>query len=204
MQRPSGWEPKDASPAPGSLELVQAFLNTSFGRGWHEELRTPEQLHTWLVSHQLLLQNEPVTEGDLRRTRSMRDALRHLLSVQSGGMTDQNALRELNRVSKDAPLTIAFNNDGRADFAPDIGGVDGALARLLGIVMTAMIDGTWTRLKVCQNPGCERIFYDYSKNHSGRWCSMAKCGNRLNARAYRRRQHIDHSLPSNDEERVQG
>jgi len=134
----------------------------------------------------------------------MRDALRLLLSVQSGGMTDQNALRELNRVSKDAPLTIAFSNDGSAHFAPDIGGVDGALARLLGIVMTAMVDGTWTRLKVCQNPGCERIFYDYSKNHSGRWCSMAKCGNRLNARAYRRRQHIDHSLPSNDEERVQG
>jgi len=134
----------------------------------------------------------------------MRDALRHLLSVQSGGMTDQNALRELNRVSKDAPLTIAFSNDGSAHFAPDIGGVDGALARLLGIVMTAMVDGTWTQLKVCQNPGCERIFYDYSKNHSGRWCSMAKCGNRLNARAYRRRQQIDHSLPSNDEEPVRG
>src|SRR5258708_38966321 len=115
-------------------------MNTSFGRGWHEELRSPEQLNTWLVSHQLLLQNEPVIEGDLRRTRSMRDALGQLLSVQSGGMTDQNALRELNRVSKDAPLTIAFNNDGRADFAPDIGGVNGALGRLLAIGLTAMCD----------------------------------------------------------------
>src|SRR5258708_29629402 len=113
MQRLSDWKPEDASPAPGSLELVQAFLNTSFGRGWHEELRTPEQLHTWLVSHQLLLQNESVTEGDLRRTRSMRDALRLLLSVQSGGMTGQNALRELYRVSKEAPLTTDFSIDER-------------------------------------------------------------------------------------------
>src|SRR5260370_35418329 len=124
MQRLSDWKPEDASPAPGSLELVQAFLNTSFGRGWHEELRTPEQLHTWLVSHQLLLQNEPVTEGDLRRTRSMRDALRHLLYVQSAGMTAPNALRDLNRGWKDAPRPLPLNNDGRRAIAPDLAGVD--------------------------------------------------------------------------------
>ena len=48
-------------------------------------------------------------------------------------------------------------------------------------------------VKGCENPDCILFFYDTSKNHTRRWCSMATCGNRMKARtqyarAQRRRE----------------
>ena len=44
----------------------------------------------------------------------------------------------------------------------------------------------WTRLKVCARDSCRWAFYDTSRNRSGRWCSMAGCGNIVKMRrAYR-------------------
>jgi predicted RNA-binding Zn ribbon-like protein len=44
-------------------------------------------------------------------------------------------------------------------------------------------------LRKCENPKCVLIFYDTTKSHRRRWCSMAACGNRAKAASfYRRRQ----------------
>jgi predicted RNA-binding Zn ribbon-like protein len=50
-----------------------------------------------------------------------------------------------------------------------------------------MSEGTWSRLKACLADTCQWAFYDQSKNRSAHWCSMAVCGNRAKARAYRNR-----------------
>lgn len=42
-------------------------------------------------------------------------------------------------------------------------------------------------LKKCQNPQCVLYFYDTTKNHARRWCSMTACGNRAKAAAHYRR-----------------
>jgi predicted RNA-binding Zn ribbon-like protein len=42
--------------------------------------------------------------------------------------------------------------------------------------------------KPCRNHPCRWLFYDHSTNRSGTWCTMAVCGNRLKARADRRRR----------------
>jgi predicted RNA-binding Zn ribbon-like protein len=65
--------------------------------------------------------------------------------------------------------------------------VDNAFGRMLATVFRAMSDGTWSRMKACGNPDCRWAFYDATKNHSGRWCEMASCGNRMKARAFRER-----------------
>ena len=36
-------------------------------------------------------------------------------------------------------------------------------------------------IKRCQNPACILYFYDTTKNHARRWCSMSLCGNRMKA-----------------------
>jgi predicted RNA-binding Zn ribbon-like protein len=51
-----------------------------------------------------------------------------------------------------------------------------------------MVDGSWSRLKTCENDECRWAFYDQSKNRSAKWCSMQSCGNRMKARAYRARR----------------
>lgn len=44
-------------------------------------------------------------------------------------------------------------------------------------------------IKKCENPECILYFYDTSKNHVRRWCSMSLCGNRMKAAAFYRRHH---------------
>ncbi|MEZ0449278.1 CGNR zinc finger domain-containing protein [Cellulomonas sp. ICMP 17802] len=76
-------------------------------------------------------------------------------------------------------------DDGAAQLAP--AGADGLVAGLLAEVHRAHTAGEWSRLKACANPDCQWIYYDASRNRSGRWCSMDECGDVMKARAYRRR-----------------
>ena len=46
-------------------------------------------------------------------------------------------------------------------------------------------------VKICENPKCTLWFYDISKNHTRRWCSMAVCGNRAKAAAHRARKRSE-------------
>jgi predicted RNA-binding Zn ribbon-like protein len=59
---------------------------------------------------------------------------------------------------------------------------------LLAIALRAMIDGRWQRLKTCPGEHCGWVFYDHSRNNSGRWCSMAVCGGRTKARTHYQRR----------------
>jgi predicted RNA-binding Zn ribbon-like protein len=48
--------------------------------------------------------------------------------------------------------------------------------------------GDLANLRKCENPECVLIFYDVTKSHRRRWCSMATCGNRAKASSFYRRQ----------------
>ncbi|MBI3651569.1 MAG: CGNR zinc finger domain-containing protein [Acidobacteria bacterium] len=47
--------------------------------------------------------------------------------------------------------------------------------------------GDFSLLKKCESQSCVLHFYDTTKNHSRRWCSMATCGNRFKAAAHNQR-----------------
>ena len=47
--------------------------------------------------------------------------------------------------------------------------------------------GDWSLIKKCDNPACVLYFYDTTKNHARRWCSMSLCGNRMKVAAFYRR-----------------
>jgi predicted RNA-binding Zn ribbon-like protein len=48
--------------------------------------------------------------------------------------------------------------------------------------------GELTLVRKCENPDCVLFFYDTTKNHKRRWCSMAACGNRAKVRAFYERK----------------
>jgi len=49
----------------------------------------------------------------------------------------------------------------------------------------------------CENPRCILYFYDATKNHARRWCSMTVCGNRMKVAAhYRRRRRAREVKPA--------
>jgi predicted RNA-binding Zn ribbon-like protein len=184
-----GSEPGGREAAPGPLALAQAFVNTVASEGdihW-EAFADPDSLRSWLVRGGLLTGGEPVSEADVGRAREAREALRALLAANDGRRIDPGAVAALNRAAERARLSVRFGADGRAALEPGSGGVDGALGTVLAAAHAAMEEGTWGRLKACANVGCAWAFYDRSRNRSGRWCSMAVCGNRTKTRAYRRR-----------------
>jgi predicted RNA-binding Zn ribbon-like protein len=191
MTRATGQEqPGGREPAPEPLALVQDFLNTFDLEGEVEELTGPGELRAWLAGHGLLRRGAPVGDADLERALAVRGGLRELARANTGLAVDQAAVRRLNQALRPALLQAHFDAAGGWRLDPGAGGVDGALGRLAAIVVDAMGDGTWSRLKPCRNHGCRWLFYDHSTNRSGTWCTMSVCGNRLKARAYRRRQQV--------------
>lgn len=48
--------------------------------------------------------------------------------------------------------------------------------------------GDLSQVKKCENETCILHFYDTSKNHGRRWCSMAVCGNRAKASSFYKRK----------------
>ena len=180
-------EPGGRPAAPGTLGKIQAFVNTADLEGGVDELDDPAALRAWFAAHDLPGADAQLTRNDVSRAVAVREALREILAGNAGHGVDPLAIATLDAASMATPVTVRFAPDGRASLAPLGGGVDAALGRLLADVAASVMDGSWTRLKVCRNDACRWAFYDGSKNRSGAWCTMAVCGNRMKGRRYRRR-----------------
>jgi predicted RNA-binding Zn ribbon-like protein len=173
----------DAEPAPGRLALVERFVNTVDHEHGREMLSSPERLRDVLE----LGRGVRIDPADLRRALDVREALRSLALANNGGAADPRAAAVLEEAAERGRLVIRFDA-GEARLEPASRSVDGALADLVGIVHTAMADGTWSRLKACRRDVCHWLFYDRSRNRSAVWCQMAVCGNRVKTKAYRERR----------------
>ena len=173
----------DAEPAPGRLVLLERFVNTVDHEHGREMLSEPDRLRTVLE----LDGGIRIGDDDLRRALELREALRSLALANNGGEADRDALGVLEDAAARGGLVVRFR-DGVALLEPVRRDVDGALADLVGIVHTAMADGTWSRLKACRRDVCHWLFYDRSRNRSAVWCQMAVCGNRIKTKAYRERR----------------
>ena len=152
-----------------------------------EDLTSPEALRDWLVERELADPGAKVSDADLQRALEVREGLRAVLYTHNGGERDQEALDRLETATARASLRATFAGDCAPRLTPAAKGTDAGLARLLAIVARSAADGSWDRLKACAGPDCRWAFYDKSKNRSGRWCSMATCGNQHKARAFRER-----------------
>jgi predicted RNA-binding Zn ribbon-like protein len=180
-------------PAPAPLNLIEDFVNTSEIDGVQRDelLPTPDAWRAWLVERELIGPEAPFTEQDQARAAEVREDLRALLLANNGEALEPAVVERLNDIARHAVLTVRFQADGHARLEPESTGIDGALGRILAVVFASISDGSWSRLKACRNDECMWVFYDSSKNHSATWCSMRVCGNRMKARAYRRRQSAD-------------
>ena len=157
--------------APGELESVRTLLNT-----WliPNESRHPTDVFSQLAAERGWSRREA------DRVRLLRDDVR---AVVESGDTDR-----LNRWIGELQIRVVLR-DGHLTF-PHRGGAAG---EVLVVVLGAIEDGTWPRLKAC--PDCRWVFYDSTRNASKRWCLMyaggpdgRACGTIAKVRRYRARQ----------------
>lgn len=69
--------------------------------------------------------------------------------------------------------------------------IDGPSQLLVPVAESAaelLSEGDPALVRKCENPSCILYFYDSTKNHARRWCSMSGCGNRAKAAAHYRRK----------------
>ena len=176
----------DRQTATGDIGLVQAFVNTVDLQDGPEELSDPNTLKRWLVANGLLDASQPVDAQDLRHAIALREAIRAVIGANSGSKVYPVDIATLNEAAAKSGLRMRFGADGRPRLEPEAGGAVAAMGRIVATMHAAMEDEDWTRLKLCSSQSCRWAFYDRSKNHSSRWCTMASCGNREKARRFRR------------------
>ena len=72
-------------------------------------------------------------------------------------------------------------------FHSESDGADRLLVSLAEAASDLLCEADFSLIKRCRNAACILYFYDTTKNHARRWCSMGLCGNRMKVAAHYRR-----------------
>ena len=166
----------DVAGSAGVLEPLRRFCNSTNRENGADAWRTPAQLAHWLAGEGYA-DVGPVDRPALGRLVDLREALWRSVD---GGTLDEF-------VERAGVVTVRLRVTGPAArrSVPAARGTAGVIAHLALAVAGAASAGVLDRLKSCQH--CRWVFHDTSRNRRGRWCSMAACGSRQKARAYRQR-----------------
>jgi predicted RNA-binding Zn ribbon-like protein len=185
-----------SEPSPAA-ELIAGFAKTVDLESGREDLSSPEELARWLVRTQLLQQAPRVTDTDLRAARDLRTGVREALS-DGARPASPHALALGDAVLARLPVLVTLTPHTAPSpagppqsvlgTAPDLAPVQHAMARLATAWAELALTGQVQRLKQCADQGCGEVFWDTSRNHSRRWCSMQVCGNRAKARRHTARR----------------
>ena len=178
-------EPGGRPKAPGRLELLQRFINShnhDFPPDW-DRIGTGGE-GPGVAAGEAAVAGRPGLGRPTRRACASSGRRSGRSRSRTRAATDAAAAASSARAA--APLSVAIDDAGRTALEPARGGVDGAVATLLGILHEAQLSGDWSRMKGCRQ--CEYAFFDRSKNRSAAWCAMSICGNRTKNRAYYRRR----------------
>jgi predicted RNA-binding Zn ribbon-like protein len=171
--------------APGELELVRDFVNTLDVLPDTDEIEDLPSLTSWLVEHRLVATPPALSDEDIARGRSLREALCVLLLANAGFPLPGEAPEAFDDAVGSARLRARACEGRRVELLPaNAEGLEHAIGRLVSIVYAAQQDGTWPRLKACAE--CHWALYDHTKNRSAAWCG-SQCGARVRARRHRRR-----------------
>ena len=180
-------EAAGGSVVPDELALVKAFLNSADLEEGTDSFVTADGLHAWLVDRGLPGVEASPTEAERRSLIEFREAIREVVAAR-GGAVPPAALATVDAAARTASLVVAIDGAGQADLRPSGRGLDAVVARLLADVASAQRIGTWSDLRICRRDVCRWAFYDASRNHSGVWCTMSICGNRVKSANLRRRR----------------
>ena len=181
-----------AEPAELGQPLFVDFVNTLH---WYEGvpielIGTDPDLAAWLAERGLPAQH---LHGCLPALHALRAHARAATEALATGRTPSRADMDALNAALGAPagrIVLVDAETPRPRLAFQTEADDGVLAafRVALSFATFFESGERQRLKLCANPGCGFAFVDTSTNGTRRWCYMRYCGNRLKARAFRRRK----------------
>ena len=138
-------------------------------------------------------------EGLLEAAQTLRHALNWLVQRRAAGTAaEPEELAVLNRFLAAAPAFRQLVAGQAGAYAVqktrDRTTAEGALAPLAEAAAELLVGGDFRLVRRCESPACELWFYDRTKSHKRRWCSMETCGNRAKVTAFRKRDSLHNAM----------
>lgn len=172
------------------LGTLTALINSAPPAAAEEELADVEALHRF-VQDRVITEVEQPTARDIAPIHQVRAQLRAVFVAP-----DEESRTELvNGLLASARIVPRLSDhDGlglHLHYFPPFATIDEHLVADGAMALAALLtSGEGDRLKLCRAPDCSRVMVDSSRNRSRNFCDSGRCGNRVNAAAYRERQRI--------------
>ena len=135
-------------------------------------------------------------EGLLLKARRLSASLRKALTAMNRKhkvFTEWvEPINEILRITEGHDELISEGGAWRIEFIAREGGLDWLLAAIARSAAELLAEGAKAPLRICANPQCGLFFYDKSRTHRRRWCSMSVCGNRNKVATFARRHSAAH------------
>ena len=173
----------------GPVDLLQDFVDlTRWGSaaGLLEESEAKSLRRQW--------EGTSEAEAAVDQAKRVREALRAVVGAKLSGVTmPVGAMGILNTALAIDKTTSQLEwNEKGGSFARALRhGAGGTPEYVVAVLAEAaarlLTEKDLARVRRCENPACVLHFYDTSKNHRRRWCSMDLCGNRMKVAAHYRR-----------------
>ena len=181
-----------------ALDLVNTLALAKDGQV--DLLTDAEALSRWLVEAKI------VTAADVKRiakawTRQQGETFLSEVKGYRGKIKELVAalgekrkvpasfIEETNRILQAAPAVLEIKATGADSFARSWSVAWEKPASVLGLIaeqgLRLVCDCDLSLVRKCESDTCILAFYDTTKNHQRRWCSMESCGNRHKATLHR-------------------
>ena len=144
-----------------------------------------------------LLSTEPqAVDAVLLRILRLRESLRavfaSLVGDESFPASWVEPINEILRITEGHDELVSHKGVWSLQFVARESGLDWLLAALARSAAELLVEGPRAPIRRCANPACRLFFYDDSRTHRRRWCSMAICGNRHKVSTFLRRHATRH------------
>jgi predicted RNA-binding Zn ribbon-like protein len=161
-----------------------------------DSLQSDGNVLQWLARAGWPMEEKPATlrpSSLLHAARTLREMIRILVEKRKAGKRiDPGALNAFLAEAR-SHFELVANRDGGLQLyrrwkrrTPEQ-----ALAPLAESAAELLAMDDFSLVRRCEDAECVLWFYDRTKSHHRRWCSMARCGNRNKVAAFRRRQQGD-------------
>jgi predicted RNA-binding Zn ribbon-like protein len=158
-----------------------------------DSLRTDGDVLRWLTRVGLALETDLVDirgSSLLQTARDLRETLRTLIERRKKGKRVDPAALNVFLAEARNHLQLVSNRDGSLHLKRqwEQRTPEQVLAPLAELAAELLSTGDFSLVRRCENEECVLWFYDRTKSHHRRWCSMSTCGNRHKVAAFRERR----------------
>jgi predicted RNA-binding Zn ribbon-like protein len=178
-------------------DVALDFINTAYGVGPNRTdcLGSDQQVLQWLERAGLKSELDSVPTGGKRgllldSALALRQTTRELIERRKAGAgADVAALNRVLALGETHQQLIWKKGQAPAITIHRGGSTpEAVLVPLAQAAAKLLAEGNFDLVRKCESTDCTLWFYDRTKSHHRRWCSMTMCGNRAKVAAFRERQ----------------